>query len=111
MEQSEREVYELVDLGYGYCRWCSPRSPARTSRRRRCAGWAWSGSPPSTPGSPRAISSQTGRQAEIVEVKGSVELAPLTGLVEGSSISPPPEPRCGRTVSWCAKRSPTARPG
>jgi ATP phosphoribosyltransferase len=26
---------------------------------------------------------RTGRQAEIVEVKGSVELAPLTGLVEG----------------------------
>ena len=25
----------------------------------------------------------TGRQAEIVEVKGSVELAPLTGLAEG----------------------------
>jgi ATP phosphoribosyltransferase len=27
--------------------------------------------------------SETGRQAEIVEVKGSVELAPLTGLVDG----------------------------
>ena len=26
---------------------------------------------------------RTGRQAEIVEVKGSVELAPLTGLAEG----------------------------
>jgi ATP phosphoribosyltransferase len=26
---------------------------------------------------------RTGRQVEIVEVKGSVELAPLTGLVEG----------------------------
>ena len=26
---------------------------------------------------------RTGRQAEIVEVKGSVELAPLAGLVEG----------------------------
>jgi ATP phosphoribosyltransferase len=26
---------------------------------------------------------RTGRQAEIVEVNGSVELAPLTGLVEG----------------------------
>jgi ATP phosphoribosyltransferase len=25
----------------------------------------------------------TGRQAEIVEVKGSVEIAPLTGLVDG----------------------------
>ena len=27
--------------------------------------------------------SETGRQVEIVEVKGSVELAPLTGLAEG----------------------------
>jgi ATP phosphoribosyltransferase len=26
---------------------------------------------------------ETGRQAEIVEVKGSVEIAPLTGLAEG----------------------------
>ena len=31
----------------------------------------------------RRHSDRTGRQAEIVEVKGSVELAPLTGLVEG----------------------------
>ena len=30
-----------------------------------------------------AFFEDTGRQAEIVEVKGSVELAPLTGLVEG----------------------------
>ena len=30
----------------------------------------------------RTTSRRTGRQAEIVEVKGSVELAPLTGLVE-----------------------------
>jgi ATP phosphoribosyltransferase len=29
-----------------------------------------------------AFFEMTGRQAEIVEVKGSVELAPLTGLVE-----------------------------
>jgi ATP phosphoribosyltransferase len=30
-----------------------------------------------------AFFERTGRQAEIVEVKGSVELAPLTGLVDG----------------------------
>ena len=42
----------------------------------------WCGSRPSTRGSRRATSCETGRQAEIVEVKGSVELAPLTGLVE-----------------------------
>ncbi len=32
--------------------------------------------------SPPRISSAPGRRVEIVEVKGSVELAPLTGLVE-----------------------------
>ena len=31
----------------------------------------------------RGYFERTGRQAEIVEVKGSVELAPLTGLVDG----------------------------
>ena len=34
------------------------------------------------PRSAERFFAQTGRQAEIVEVKGSVELAPLTGLVE-----------------------------
>ena len=64
-------------------RWCSPATRARTGRPRRCAGSASCGSRRSTRGSPRATSCTTGRQAEIVEVKGSVELAPLTGLVEG----------------------------
>ena len=39
-EQAEREVYELLDLGYGRCRWCSPPSRATTRPPRRCAGWA-----------------------------------------------------------------------
>ena len=53
-----------------------------TRRPRRCAAWGSCASRRSTRASPRATSSDTGRQAEIVEVKGSVELAPLTGLVE-----------------------------
>ena len=45
--------------------------------RRRC------GSRPSTRASPSATSRHTGRQAEVIEVKGSVELAPLVGLADG----------------------------
>ena len=52
-------------------------------RPRPCAASGSCASPPSIRGSPRAYFEPTGRQAEIVEVKGSVELAPLAGLVEG----------------------------
>ncbi len=41
-----------------------------------------SASRPSTRASPPTHFLATGRQAEIVEVRGSVELAPLTGLVD-----------------------------
>ena len=37
---------------------------------------------PASPNSSLRSFERTGRQAEIVEVKGSVELAPLTGLVD-----------------------------
>jgi ATP phosphoribosyltransferase len=83
MEQSERDVYELADLGYGHCRMVlatragdDPTVEAlrrlgvmriATKYPRIAARWF----------------ERTGRQAEIVEVKGSVELAPLAGLVEG----------------------------
>jgi ATP phosphoribosyltransferase len=82
-EQSERAVYELLDLRYGPCvmvfATVAGDDPAAEALRRlgvmrvatkypRIAG-RWF--------------ERTGRQAEIVEVKGSVELAPLTGLVEG----------------------------
>ena len=83
MEQSERNVFELLDLGFGRCRMVlatvegDPDPAAEALRRlgvvrvatkypRIATGWF----------------ERTGRQAEIVEVKGSVELAPLTGLVE-----------------------------
>ena len=66
----------------GRAAWSSPRPPARTRPPRRCAGSASCASRRSTRGSPPSTSSATGRQAEIVEVKGSVELAPLTGLAE-----------------------------
>ncbi|MDX6668859.1 MAG: phosphoribosyltransferase [Solirubrobacteraceae bacterium] len=83
MEQRERDVYELLDLGYGECRMvlATPAGddPAAEALRRlgvmRIAT--------KYPKIAAHYFEQTGRQAEIVEVKGSVELAPLTGLVEG----------------------------
>ena len=83
LEQPEREVYELLDLGYGRCEMvvaarsgddALAESLRRLGRVRVATKY------------PRIAErhfSATGRQAEIVEVKGSVELAPLTGLADG----------------------------
>jgi len=82
-EQGERDVYELLDLGFGPCRMVFATvdgdDPAAEALRRlgvmRIAT--------KYPKIALAYFERTGRQVEIVEVKGSVELAPLTGLVEG----------------------------
>jgi ATP phosphoribosyltransferase len=78
-----REVYELADLGYGRCRMVlATRSgdDAAAEALRRLGVMRIATKYPHV--AARHFE-QTGRQAEIVEVKGSVELAPLTGLVEG----------------------------
>jgi ATP phosphoribosyltransferase len=82
-----RDVYELLDLGYGACTMvlataaqenAAGEHPAQEALRRfgvmRIAT--------KYPRIALRHMEQTGRQAEIVEVKGSVELAPLTGLAE-----------------------------
>ena len=83
MEQRERAVYELADLGFGHCRMVLATrdvdpDPAAEALRR--LGVVRVGT------KYKRIAADyfeaTGRQAEIVEVKGSVELAPLTGLAE-----------------------------
>ena len=82
LEQSEREVYELLDLAFGTCRMVvaarAGDDPLGEPLRRR-------GSVRVATKYPRIAGdyfTATGRQAEIVEVKGSVELAPLTGLAD-----------------------------
>jgi ATP phosphoribosyltransferase len=83
MEQSERSVFELLDLGFGRCRMVlaseegDPDPAAEALRRLGVVRVATK-----YPRIAAAFFERTGRQAEIVEVKGSVELAPLTGLVE-----------------------------
>jgi ATP phosphoribosyltransferase len=85
-EQSEREVVEILDLGYGPCQMVfatvavadGEPDPAAEALRRlgvmRVATKYYRIA--------ARYFEETGRQAEIVEVKGSVELAPLTGLAE-----------------------------
>jgi ATP phosphoribosyltransferase len=83
LEQAHRNVYELLDLGFGRCRMVVAATeggdPIGSALRRL-------GRVRIATKYPRIAErhfSETGRQAEIVEVKGSVELAPLTGLVDG----------------------------
>ena len=82
-EQSDRDVYELLDLGFGTCRMIVAvhedgdslaESLRRLGRVRIATKY---------PRVAAAHFAETGRQAEIVEVKGSVEIAPLTGLADG----------------------------
>ncbi|MFL5894963.1 MAG: ATP phosphoribosyltransferase [Thermoleophilaceae bacterium] len=82
-EQLDRDVYELLDLRFGGCRMIVAaqagadalgESLRRLGRVRIATKY------------PRVAArhfAETGRQAEIVEVKGSVEIAPLTGLADG----------------------------
>jgi ATP phosphoribosyltransferase len=82
MEHAGREVYELVDLGYGGCRMIVA---ARDGADPFGEGFRRRGMVRIATKYPRIASeyfAATGRQAEIVEVKGSVEIAPLTGLVD-----------------------------
>ncbi len=83
MEQSEREVYELVDLGYGECTMvlATAAGEDRAAEALRRLGVVRIAT--KYPKIAARHFLDTGRQAEIVEVKGSVELAPLTGLAEG----------------------------
>jgi ATP phosphoribosyltransferase len=83
LEQPERDVYELLDLGYGRCEMVvAARSgdDALAEAERRLGRVRVATKYPRVAAEHFA---RTGRQAEIVAVKGSVELAPLTGLVDG----------------------------
>ncbi|HYI99651.1 MAG TPA: ATP phosphoribosyltransferase [Thermoleophilaceae bacterium] len=83
IEAPGRDVYELLDLGFGRCEMVVAarggsepleRALRRLGRLRIATKY------------PRIATEhfgRTGRQIEIVAVKGSVELAPLTGMVDG----------------------------
>lgn len=83
LEQSDRLVYELLDLGYGRCRMVlagrkGDESLGESQRRLGMMRIATK-----YPRIAERHFEATGRQVETIEVKGSVELAPLIGLADG----------------------------
>jgi ATP phosphoribosyltransferase len=83
LEQSDRVVYELLDLGYGRCRMvlAGRRGDTRLGEAQRRLGMMRIAT--KYPRIAERHFEATGRQIETIEVKGSVELAPLIGLGDG----------------------------
>lgn len=82
MEHPERQIFELTDLAFGECQMvlASEEGPDKAA-----AALARLGVMRIATKYPRIAAEffeQSGRQAEIVTVNGSVELAPLTGLAD-----------------------------
>lgn len=83
IEQQERVVYELLDLDYGHCRMVVATregDDVADEHERRLGAIRIATKYPRT--ASRHFEG-SGRQAEVIEVKGSVELAPLAGLADG----------------------------
>jgi ATP phosphoribosyltransferase len=83
LEQSERMVYELADLNFGHCRMvlAGRVGDTRLGESDRRLGIMRIAT--KYPRVAERHFEQSGRQAEVIEVKGSVELAPLVGLADG----------------------------
>jgi len=82
-QQGDHVVYEILDLGFGGCRMVlagrrDDESLGESERRLGAMRIATK-----YPRLTERYFQETGRQAEVIEVKGSVELAPLVGLADG----------------------------
>ena len=82
-EQSDRVTYELLDLRYGSCRLvlAGRRGDERLAEVERRLGAMRIAT--KYPRTAERYFEDVGRSAEVIEVKGSVELAPLVGLADG----------------------------
>lgn len=83
LEQPDRVVYEILDLRFGACRMVlagrkGDQSLGESERRLGAMRIATK-----YPRITERFFEQSGRQAEVIDVKGSVELAPIVGLADG----------------------------
>ena len=83
LEQGDRGVFELLDLGFGRCRMvlAGRKGSDRLDESQRSLGMMRIAT--KYPRIAERYFEGTGRQIELIEVKGSVELAPLVGLGDG----------------------------
>ena len=75
------DVYEPVDLGFGFCR-LVVAEPKELWERDDPAKWSWVRVATKYPTLTEQYFSARGIQVEIVRLDGSIELAPLVGLAE-----------------------------
>jgi ATP phosphoribosyltransferase len=83
LRERRPDVYEVLDLGFGACRmiWATPAGEDPTPSALEHRGVVRVAT--KYPRVAAAHFEATGRQAEVVRVNGSVELAPLVGLAHG----------------------------
>jgi ATP phosphoribosyltransferase len=82
-EQADRVVYELADLGFGRCRMALASRAGGDDLERAESHLGVMRIATKYPRTAIGYFDRMGRQAEVIEVKGSVELAPLVGLADG----------------------------
>jgi ATP phosphoribosyltransferase len=81
LAEQEPDVYEPVDLGFGFCRLVIAE-PRALWERDDPARWSWVRVATKYPMLTERYFSERGIQVEIVRLDGSIELAPLVGLAE-----------------------------
>jgi ATP phosphoribosyltransferase len=79
--EQEPDVYEPLDLGFGFCR-LVVAEPRELRERDDPTKWSWVRVATKYPRLTDAYFSNRGIQVEIVRLDGSIELAPLVGLAE-----------------------------
>ena len=79
--EQEPDVYEPLDLGFGFCR-LVVAEPRSLWERDDPAKWSWVRVATKYPRLTEQYFSARGIQVEIVRLDGSIELAPLVGLAE-----------------------------
>ena len=79
--EQEPDVYEPLDLGFGFCR-LVVAEPRELWERDDPSKWSWVRVATKYPRLTDQYFSSRGIQVEIVRLDGSIELAPLVGLAE-----------------------------
>ncbi len=79
--EQEPDVYEPLDLGFGFCR-LVVAEPRQLWERDDPSRWSWVRVATKYPRLTERYFSARGIQVEIVRLDGSIELAPLVGLAD-----------------------------
>ncbi len=79
--EQEPDVYEPLDLGFGFCR-LVVAEPRTLAERDDPSRWSWVRVATKYPRLTEQYFSDRGIQVEIVRLDGSIELAPLVGLAD-----------------------------